>query len=575
MVPDNYYIADQFSLLSKLMDVHGENSFKSKTYSIAAYNIERLPVQLSDVEGKELFTLKSIGDSVGKKVQEILLDGHLHVLEDYVKKTPSGVMEMLSIKGLGPKKIATIWKEMEIESLGELLYACHENRLARFKGFGEKTQRNVEEAITFYQKSLGSHLYAQVENYAHQLQKIFSKAFPKNEFSFTGAFRRQLEVIDFIEWVTTVSVAELQAYFEKNNYKVEEAGATNCSYRSPENLLLKFYNRPEEEFALTLFETSCSEQFLAVWNKLPGWKPSPIYKSEEAIFSVMKIHPIPAFQREHPDIIIRAKKEKLPEPVQPDDITAIIHSHSTWSDGSNSIEDMAKDCIRRGLEYIVISDHSKSAFYANGLSEERIAAQQEEIDALNKKLKPFRIFKSIECDILNDGSLDYSPEILKTFDLVIASVHSNLKMTEEKAMLRLMNAIKNPFTSILGHMTGRLLLSRKGYPVDYKTVIDACAEQEVVIEVNANPRRLDMTWEWVGYAMEKGVLLSVDPDAHDVMEFDHCRHGVLVAQKGGLTRERNLSSFSLGEFERFLERQRGKRGNKGNIEGLPHRIIGT
>jgi DNA polymerase (family 10) len=559
MLPDNYYIADQFSMLSKLMDIHGENSFKSKSYSIAAFNIERLPVQLSDVGEKEMYTLKGIGDSVGKKVQEIIREGHLHVLEEYVKKTPAGVMEMLSIKGLGPKKIATIWKEMEIESLGELLYACHENRLARFKGFGEKTQKSIEEAITFFQKSQGSRLYAQVETYAHQLQKVFSKSFPKNEFAFTGAFRRQLEVIDFIEWVTTVPVTKLQAYFEKNNYKEEEAGATNCSFRSPENLLLKFYNRPQEEFALTLFETSCSENFLSAWNKLPGWKSSPIYKSEDAIFFSMKIHPIPAFQREYPEIIEKAKKEKLPVPVQPDDITAIIHSHSTWSDGSNSIHDMAKDCIRRGLQYLVISDHSKSAFYANGLPEERIAAQHEEIDALNKKLKPFRIFKSIECDILNDGALDYSPEILKTFDVVITSIHSNLKMTEEKAMMRLMNAIKNPFTSILGHLTGRLLLSRNGYPVDYKTIIDACHEHAVAIEVNANPRRLDMTWEWVSYAMERGVLLSVNPDAHDVAEFDHCRYGVLVAQKGGLVKERNLSSFSLGEFERFVKTQQLKR----------------
>ncbi|MBC7865614.1 MAG: DNA polymerase/3'-5' exonuclease PolX, partial [Bacteroidia bacterium] len=306
MLPDNYYIADQFSLLSKLMDIHGENSFKSKSYSIAAYNIERLPVQLSEVPDEKLYTLKGIGDSVGKKVQEILEGGHLHALEEYVQKTPTGVMEMLSIKGLGPKKIATIWKEMEIESLGELLYACHENRLARFKGFGEKTQKNIEESITFYQKSQGSHLYAQVEVYAQESDKLFRKAFPRHEFSFTGAFRRQLEVIDFIEWVTTVPVKELQVFFEKNNYKEEEAGATNCSYRGPENLLLKFYCRPENEFHLSLFETSCSESFLTAWNELPGWKATPVYNSEDAIFASVKINPIPSFRREKPAIIDRA-----------------------------------------------------------------------------------------------------------------------------------------------------------------------------------------------------------------------------------------------------------------------------
>ena len=559
MLPDNYYIADQFSLLSKLMDIHRENEFKAKTYSVAAYNIEKLPVQLAEVPREKLFSLKGIGESVGNKVIEILEEGHLHALEEYVKKTPSGVMEMLSIKGLGPKKISVIWKEMEIESLGELLYACHENRLARFKGFGEKTQKNIEEAINFYQQSQGSHLYAQVESYAWQMHKILKKVFPKNEFAFTGAFRRQLEIIDLVEWVTTVPIKTLHAFFEKNNYKQEELGATNASYRGPENILLKFYCREDDTFALTLFETSCSEEFLLAWNSQKDWEATNTYQSEDDIFSLVQVHPIPAYMREKSAILSRAKKKPLPRLVETEDIRAIIHSHSTWSDGSNTIEEMAKECIRRGYEYLVISDHSKTAYYANGLPEEKIIAQHQQIDELNKKLKPFRIFKSIESDILHDGALDYDEHVLSSFDLVIASVHSNLKMNEEKAMMRLLNAIQNPFTSILGHMTGRLLLSRRGYPVDYEKIIDACYENNVVIEINANPRRLDMRWEWIDYAMEKGVLLSVDPDAHDLLEFDHCRHGVLTAQKGGLTKERNLSSFSLKEFEGFLARQRDKR----------------
>ncbi|HUR10644.1 MAG TPA: helix-hairpin-helix domain-containing protein, partial [Flavitalea sp.] len=229
MLPDNYYIADQFALLSKLMDIHGENEFKSKSYSIAAYNIERLPVQLAETPPEQMTSLKGIGDSVVKKVQEIIQEGHLKTLEEFVKKTPGGVLEMLSIKGLGPKKISIIWKEMEIESLGELLYACHENRLARYKGFGAKSQQNIQESIHFYQKSQGSHLYAQVESYAMQIDKILRKAFPKNEFALTGAFRRQSETIDFLEWVTTVPLQKLKAFFDENNYKEEESGATTIS----------------------------------------------------------------------------------------------------------------------------------------------------------------------------------------------------------------------------------------------------------------------------------------------------------------------------------------------------------
>ncbi|MBL7713151.1 MAG: PHP domain-containing protein, partial [Chitinophagaceae bacterium] len=195
----------------------------------------------------------------------------------------------------------------------------------------------------------------------------------------------------------------------------------------------------------------------------------------------------------------------------------------------------------------------------SGLTPERVAAQQQEIDMLNEKLKPFRIFKSIEADILNDGSLDYDNSVLSTFDLVIASVHSNLQMSRDKAMQRLLTAIQNPYTTILGHLTGRLLLSREGYPIDHKMIIDACADYDVVIEINAHPRRLDLDWRWVAYAMEKGVLLSVNPDAHSLQGYEDVYYGCKIAQKGGLTAERNLSSFSLAEMEKFIASKKRKR----------------
>jgi DNA polymerase (family 10) len=224
---------------------------------------------------------------------------------------------------------------------------------------------------------------------------------------------------------------------------------------------------------------------------------------------------------------------------------------------------MASECIKRGFEYLVISDHSRSAAYAKGLTEDRIREQHRYIAELNEKMAPFKIFRSIECDILNDGSLDYPDEVLSWFDLIIASVHSNLKMTEEKAMSRLLAAISNPYVTILGHMTGRLLLSRKGYPLDHKRIIDACAEYHVVIEINAHPRRLDMDWRWIGYATEKNVLLSINPDAHSTEGYNDIRYGVLAAQKAGLTKEQNLSSFSLEQFQQYL---RGAREKKGIIQ---------
>ena len=547
---DNYEIADRFSLLSKLMDIHGENSFKSKTYSITAFNIEKLPVQLLETPREKIFNLKGIGDSIGKKILELLDTGELKTLNDLLEKTPAGVVEMLNIKGLGPKKINTVWKELEIESVGELLYACNENRLLLYKGFGEKTQNNIRDSITFYLQNQGSYLYAQIENYAQLLHEKLVKGFDPYKMTITGAFRRQMEVIDKLEWCTTVSSTELKKFLLEMGFEAIEEDADHVEFKGKENLRLDFYLCDNKSFYKKLFQTSCGEDFLVGWEKLYSI-PTNATSEEEIFQSAGMPFIIPAL-RENDSVIPQIRGKKIPEVIQLEDIRGLIHSHSNWSDGVNTIEEMAVELLKRKLEYLVISDHSKNAVYANGLTVERIREQHKYIDELNKKLKPFKIFKSIECDILNDGSLDYPDEILASFDLVIVSVHSNLKMTEEKAMMRLMNAIKNPYTRILGHMTGRLLLSRNGYPVDHKKIIDACAENQVVIELNANPRRLDMDWRWIDYALQKNVLISIDPDSHYLDGFDDLKYGVLAAQKGGLTSERNLSSFNLSEFEEWL-----------------------
>ncbi len=556
---DNYAIAENFSLLSKLMDIHGDNSFKAKSYASAAFTIDRLPTPLSELTADKIFSLRGIGDAIGKKIVEQIETGQLSALTEYLAKTPPGILDMLGIKGIGPKKISTIWKELEIESLGELLYACNENRLTLYKGFGEKTQKNIKEAIEFYFRSSGSYLYQQMESFAETVEVKLQESFPQNRFAITGEFKRQMEVIHKIEWVSTASIDQLKSFFIPNEFEVVTEEEGYLSLKGKENVTLGFYCTDPANFISKQFQTACSEEFLSAWNEQSGWKADKEYTSEEDIFTSVNSQFIPSFQREKAEIITWAKAGKLTEVIQPEDIKGIIHSHSNWSDGVHTLEQMAKAAIEKGLEYLVISDHSKTAFYANGLSEERIRAQHAQVNELNAKLTPFRIFKSIESDILNDGSLDYSMEVLASFDLVIASVHSNLKMPEEKAMMRLLNAIENPFTSILGHMTGRLLLSRNGYPVDHKRIIEACADNNVVIELNAHPRRLDIDWRWIELALEKNVLISIDPDAHAIDGYDDCRYGVLVAQKAGLTKEKNLSSFSLSEFEAFLRIQQAKR----------------
>lgn len=554
---DNYAIADNFSLLAKLMDIHGDKSFKAKSYSSAAFTIEKLPAQLDAIPQEKIFSIKGVGEAIGNKIIEQLTTGRLSLLDEYLAKTPPGILELLSIKGIGPKKIAVIWKELEIETPGELLYACNENRLTLYKGFGEKTQQNIKEAIEFFLSAQGSYLYAQVETFATEATKHLQQAIAPKRIELVGDINRRLEVIDKAEWVTTADADSIINYFTPHGYTIIGKDATTTRLKGKENIELVFYHTSADDFTATQFGKNCSPEFYTAWTQ--RFPVSQNAVDETAIFSDAGAAVVPAFLRESPVVIELALQHSLPVVIQPEDITAVIHSHSTWSDGVHSIETMARAAMDRGLQFMVISDHSRSAFYANGLQEERIIAQHQEIDALNRQLAPFRIFKSIESDILNDGSLDYDNAMLRRFDLVIASVHSNLKMTEEKAMMRLLRAIENPYTSILGHMTGRLLLSRNGYPVDHKTIIEACAAHNVVIELNAHPKRLDIDWRWIRYCLEKNVRISINPDAHSIEGYDDVRYGVMAAQKAGVTKADNLSSCSLAAFEAFLQEQHAKR----------------
>lgn len=554
----NYEIADHFSLLSKLLDIHGDNGFKSKSYSIAAYNIERLPAEAATMSDAELFSAKGIGDSTGKKIRELINTGKLGALETVLATTPPGILEILEIKGLGPKKIAVIWKELGIETVGELEYACNENRLAQLKGFGAKTQDSVLQNIAFLRQNQGHYLWAQVEHLSETLLAQLRQAFPSNKVAITGAVRRQNETVEFVEIVTDAAKAAIEKVFEHlPDTLINEEPNERLLVHVPGQPKVRFHLTTSSSFYHTLFLTTGSEEFIDAFNKNYNLPATPA--SEEEIFSANGLPYVEPMMRETAGILTKAKESKLGNLIQPNDIRGIIHSHSTWSDGMNTIEQMAKAARDQGLEYLVISDHSQSAYYAKGLTPEQIAAQHQEVDALNAKLAPFKIFKSIEADILGDGSLDYSDSVLRTFDIVIASVHSNLKMTQEKAMERVLNAIRNPYTNILGHPTGRLLLSRKGYPLDHKVLIEECARHNVVIEINAHPRRLDIDWRWIEYAMECGVLLSIDPDAHSIEGFRDTYYGVKIAQKGGLTAQQNLSSFRLPQFEDFVKAQQAKR----------------
>lgn len=556
---ENKPIARRLRLLSQLMELHEVNPFKIKSVANASFKVDKLPFPVAGKTLAELEKVDGIGKSMATKIHELLETGTMTDLEDLLAATPDGVVEIMGIKGIGPKKVAIIWKDLGIENTGELYYACNENRLIEAKGFGLKTQEEIRKAIEFRMASNGKFLYAQVTQEANDLLNEIKTVFVGALVEFAGEYRRLCEIIS--ELVIVLGSRDQQLAFDTfSNSGILQNISVNENHINGElanGLLVDIVCVEKRYFYEELFkQTGSDEHVKAVLERTNDGLDQPA--SEELIYKKAGLEYIKPELREGDAFIEKAANNNLPNLISYNDLKGTLHNHSTWSDGVHTIEQMAlycRDTLK--LEYLGMCDHSKSAFYAKGLSIERVLQQQEEIDHLNKKLDGFKIFKGIESDILNDGSLDYPDEILKKFDFIVASVHSNLKMDEEKATARIIKAVENPHTTILGHPTGRLLLSRKGYPINYKKVIDACAANNVVIEINANPLRLDLDWRWHQYALEKGVKLSINPDAHRNEGFLDMHFGVLVARKGGLSKEMCLNALSLAEITQTFEKKRG------------------
>lgn len=556
----NAVLSDQLNLYSKLMDIHGENDFKVKSYANAAFQLDRYPNELSALTLEQIAGIRGIGKSIAQDVSALIQTNELPSLNLLLQNTPAGILELMKIKGIGPKKIRTIWKELQIETPGELLYACNENRLIHYKGFGAKTQKTIQEAVEFFLANQGRYLYATMIPIAQGLKRHLENMFSEIPLELTGAFIRQEDIIDQVEFVIALDPdLIIEALEQEGNFEFQREEAGTLYFLFDGKLHIEITPCDEEQFVSTLFFTTNSSAFNECFQEeFPDVDYTIPVASEEEYFEQANIPYIPPCLRNDSLSVELAKEDNLPELIQPNDVKGVIHNHSTWSDGEETIETMAKECIRLGYEYLVMSDHSVTSFYANGLSVDRIYQQHEEIDRLNEKLFPFKIFKSIECDILSEGQLDYADDVLATFDLVIASIHQNLNMTEEKAMKRILRAIENPFTTILGHPTGRLLLSRKGYPLNFEEVLQHCAKHKVVVEINANPRRLDLDWTFIQLAKKYNVLLSINPDAHSLKGIQDIGYGILAAQKGGLTQQDNLSSLPLTSFEQFLHAQKNK-----------------
>ena len=552
---ENKTVARTFRLLSQLMELHDENPFKVKTIASTAYKIDKLAFPIAQKSLPEIEGISGIGRSTASKVWELLQTGMIKDLDDLLEATPAGVVEMMRIKGIGPKKVNIIWKELGIENVGELLYACNENRLIEAKGFGAKTQDEIRKAIEFAMAGAGRHLYAQVEELAEAVIASLKSFLKTDLISFTADYRRRCEIIDELD-LLIASPISLEEIAKITGLKILNKTETGGELESDSGLKVLVSFCSPEDFAYQLaIQTGAEDHVAELHKRLNNRQPK--VQTEAEVYALAGLPFIEPELREGLFEFDLAEKNQLPRLVEWKDLKGTLHNHSTWSDGVHTLEEMALFCRDElKLEYLGICDHSKSAFYANGLNEERVIAQHEEIESLNKKLGDFKIFKGIESDILFDGSLDYPSEILASFDFVVASIHSILKMNEEKATSRLIKAIENPYTTILGHPTGRMLLARSGYPINYEKVIDACAANGVVIEINANPLRLDLDWRWHQYAINKGVLLSINPDAHRNSGFFDTHYGILAARKGGVSAENCLNALSGAEISAYFAKKK-------------------
>lgn len=552
----NKEIARKFKLLGQLMELHGENSFKVKATDSAARRISKLPFSIAGKPIAELATIPGIGKSTATKIDELVETKALKELENLLAITPSGVLSIMNVKGIGAKKAATFWKDLEIDNLGALWYACKDDKVSKLKGFGQKTQQEIQNLVEFTIANEGKFRFADALPVAKEISKKLKELAPTH-LSLTGPFRRKLEVLNSIDFIISKSKKELTQFLYSNDEFTDIKETENIIeglYKS--QYLVKLYSSDEASFYSRLVETTGSDEHIKQLKELLKTE-IPSLNSEEAIYEKAGLAFIPAVRREGLGEIEQAKHGKTPKLIEVTDLKGSLHNHSTWSDGAYSIEEMALYCRDElKLEYFGISDHSKVAVYADGLKIEEVYQQWAEIDQLNEKLAPFHIFKGIESDILSDGSLDYPDEVLAGFDFVVSSIHSQLSMDKKKVTARLVKAIENPYTTILGHPTARQLLIRSGYEIDHKKVIDACAANGVVIEINSNPLRLDIDWRWIPYCLEKGVMLSINPDAHALSELHYADFGIIMGQKGGLTAENCLNCLPLDQIKDWFDKRK-------------------
>jgi len=538
--------------IADFMDYLGENPFKINAFRNGANIIRQNENDIEKIiANKKLSSIKGIGKGLESVIYEFMEKGYSELYEQLKKQVPEGIEELLKIRGLGVKKIKLLNRELDIKNISDLKYACKNNELAVLKGFGETTQKKILEGIekiNYYSKFI---LLNTAEEYINGILSNLSNLHYVENVAVSGELRRGMETISELRLVLIVKdkkeflneIGKIYSYIEE-----EDSIVLNEEYIIPVKLDLTL---TAEDFTKILFLTTGSAEFISKANikinNLSG-------KTEEELFEKYHAPYVIPEMRESEYFDVKDDKLKNNSDLSLTRFRGLLHFHTTYSDGRNNLKEMINSAIYKGFKFAVVCDHSKSAIYANGLSKERILLQKQEIRRLFSEFD-LAIFQGIESDILHDGNLDYSNDFLSEFDFIVASVHSQFSMEHDEMTKRIIRAVENPYTDLLGHPSGRLLLSREPYKFDVKKVIDACAANNTAIEINANPRRLDLDWRLIYYAREKNCLFAINPDAHSTEEIDYIKYGIMIARKGGLMTSEVINCFNVDNFKKFLNRK--------------------
>ena len=550
--------------IGTILELKGENPFKSRAYFNAARTIESLSGDVIElIQTGKISETKGIGSAISDKLKTLVDNGILPYYEDLKSSIPAGLLTLLEIPGLGPKKVKTIYDKLNVTSIGELEYACHENRLRDLDGFGEKSQEKILKSIELKKKYSERFHYPIAMREALNVLKHLKENPNIIRVEIAGSLRRKKETIrdidivascrepksdDLMTFFTTLVEPDLIVNKGQTKSTIILNSGIHCDLRLVNDNQFPFllhHSTGSKEHNTAMRQRAKSMNLtMNEYGLFPDKKDKSLEcKDESDIFLKLKLSYIEPELRENFGEIEQADKNALPALIKKEDVKGLFHVHTTYSDGAFSIKEMADYCQQMGFKYLGISDHSKSAFYANGLTEDRIKQQHDEIDQLNESYDDFIIFKGIESDILQDGQLDYSDDVLASFDFVIASIHSGFQMSETSMTERICKTLSNPYVTMLGHPTGRLLLGREAYPLNMTKILETASRYSRIVEINANPHRLDLDWRWGKQANQLGIKTAINPDAHSTDGLHDYIIGIGIARKGWFESPSVINTF--------------------------------